>query len=224
MDESDLARLLKQIFPRDSAPGLCSAIVLQTAEAELGLRQEVRASLDFIHEACNARSRACSLQVIETVLSYLVSGEGMVDQAPMVSPLPEMNATLQLAFHKSDPQELASTNALVDHVLKMGKERQGKHIVSIPALAHQLGVSFSVLQERLRELAEAGEVSYTSSDRALCLQVCVAHRSAVAVTANDSSRRLDSARTGRCVRARRSPCSSATCCRGVPGWQAGLHL
>jgi ATP-dependent DNA helicase Q4 len=48
VDESDLARLLKQIFPRDSAPGLCSAIVLQTAEAELGLRQEVRAARDAI--------------------------------------------------------------------------------------------------------------------------------------------------------------------------------
>jgi hypothetical protein len=33
-------------------------------------------------------------------------------------------------------------------------------------------VSFSVLQEQLRVLAEVGEVSYTSSDRALCLQVC----------------------------------------------------
>jgi hypothetical protein len=171
VDESDLARLLKQIFPRDSAPGLCSAIVLQTAEAELGLRQEVRASLDFIHEACNARSRACFLQVIETVLSYLVSGEGMVDQAPMVSPLPDMNATLQLAFHKSDPQELAATNELVEHLLKAGRERQGKHTVSIPLLAHRLHVPFTALQDQLRQLSEAGEVSYTSSDRALCLQV-----------------------------------------------------
>jgi hypothetical protein len=110
--------------------------------------------------------------VIETVLSYLVSGEGLLDQAPMVSALPDMNATLQLAFHKSDPHELAATSALVDHLLKAGKERQGRHVVSIPVLAHRLGVSFAVLQEQLRELAEAGEVTYTSSDRALCLQVC----------------------------------------------------
>ena len=116
--------------------------------------------------------------MIETVLSYLVSGEGMLDQAPMVSTLPDMNATLQLAFHKSDPQELASTSTLVDNVLKVGKERQGRHIVSIPALAHRLGVSFTALQEQLRQLAEAGEVSYTSSDRALCLQVRFAQRSA----------------------------------------------
>ena len=95
----------------------------------------------------------------------------MPDQAPMVCALPDMNATLQLAFHKSDPQELAPTNALVDHVLKVGKERQGRHIISIPALSHRLGVSFSVLQEQLRVLAEVGEVSYTSNDRALCLQV-----------------------------------------------------
>lgn len=112
------------------------------------------------------------MQVIETVLSYLELGEGLPEQAPMISALPEMCATLHLAFHKSDPQELAATNALVEHLLKAGKERQGRHTVSIPLLAHRLRVSFTVLQEQLRQLAEAGEVSYTSSDRALCLQVC----------------------------------------------------
>ena len=44
VDESDLLRLLKQLFLPDALPGMCSAIVVQTAEAELGLRQEVRAA------------------------------------------------------------------------------------------------------------------------------------------------------------------------------------
>lgn len=50
VDESDLMRVLKQIFLPDAVPGMCSAIVVQTAEAELGLRQEVRAA------ACSAPS------------------------------------------------------------------------------------------------------------------------------------------------------------------------
>jgi ATP-dependent DNA helicase Q4 len=169
VDESDLMRVLKQIFLPDAAPGMCSAIVVQTAEAELGLRQEVRAA------ACSApsarRSPGCFPQVIETVLSYLVLGEGLPDEAPLISTLPDMCATLHLAFHKSDPQELAATSALVEQLLKAAKERQGKHTVSIPLLAHRLRVPFMELQEQLRLLAEAGEVSYTSSDRALCLKV-----------------------------------------------------
>ena len=171
VDESDLLRLLKLIFLPDSVPGLCSAIVVQTAEAELGLRQEVRAT------ACNCLRRALTRdsrrrsQVIETVLSYLVLGEGLPDEAPLIAALPDMCATLQLAFHKSDPHELASASALVEHLLKVGKERQGKHTVSIPLLAHRLRVPFTELQEQLQLLAEAGEVSYTSSDRALCVKV-----------------------------------------------------
>ena len=109
--------------------------------------------------------------MIETVLSYLVLGEGLPDQAPLISSLPDMCATLQLAFHKSDPQELAASSTLVEHLLKIGKERQGRHTVSIPLLAHRLRISFTDLQEQLRLLAESGEVSYTSSDRALCLKV-----------------------------------------------------
>jgi ATP-dependent DNA helicase Q4 len=41
VDEAELMRVLRQIFLPDAAPGMCSAIVVQTAEAELGLRQEV---------------------------------------------------------------------------------------------------------------------------------------------------------------------------------------
>ena len=121
--------------------------------------------------ASNRGACRCS-QVIETVLSYLVLGDGLPDEAPLIAALPDMCATLQLAFHKSDPQELASRSALVEHLLKVGKERQGKHTVNIPLLAHRLRVPFTELQEQLRQLAEAGEVSYTSSDRALCLKVC----------------------------------------------------
>ncbi len=105
------------------------------------------------------------------MLSYLALGDILPDQAPMIATLPEMRATLTLAFHKSSIEALAQASPLVAQVLKLGKERQGRHVVSVPQLAKALDVSFAVLQEQLGALAIAGEVSYTSSDRALCFEV-----------------------------------------------------
>jgi hypothetical protein len=116
-------------------------------------------------------SPAAPPQVVETVLSYLALGDILPDQAPMIATLPEMRATLTLAFHKSSIEALAQASPLVAQVLKLGKERQGRHVVSVPQLAKALDVSFAVLQEQLGALAIAGEVSYTSSDRALCFEV-----------------------------------------------------
>jgi hypothetical protein len=142
------------------------------------------------------------VQVIETVLSFLELGEGLPEQAPMISALPEMRATINLAFHRSAPEELAEVNAVVAQVLKLGKERAGRHAVSVPLLARGAGLSFSALQEQLRELATAGEVSYTSSDKALCFKVTASqplaalHAAAHALLA---SRLAGAARTCRCA-------------------------
>lgn len=145
-------------------------------------------------------------QVLETVLSYLELGDGLPEEAPLVSTLPEMRATIFLSFHKSDPEALAATSPLVEHVLKLGKARGGKHSVSVPQLATSLGVSFAALQEQLQQLAATGEVSYTSSDdRALCMQ------------ARARSLRMAASAVADAVHTRHRLCAcQATCGRSLP--------
>ena len=103
-------------------------------------------------------------------MAYLELGEGLPGNAPMIRSLPEMRATLDIAFHKTDAKELAEHSPLIQHVLQLGKERKGWHTVSVPQLSGAMGVSFVAVQEQLSALASAGEVSYTSSDRALCFE------------------------------------------------------
>jgi hypothetical protein len=129
----------------------------------------------------------------------------------MISALPEMRATIHLSFHKTSAEELAEGNPLVAQVLKLGKERTGRHAVSIPRLAAALDISFASLQEQLRELAAAGEVSYTSSDRALCFEV----RRVCASLAHSASHALLSSRS--CVR-------RAMPRRWPPRWLRALQL
>lgn len=149
VDAHDLGRLLTLLFPPGAQPGACAALSLAAAEAEVGLR----------------------LEVVETLLSFLHLGTGLPGDAPLLAPLPEMRATLCLAFHRSDPAALAETSPLVAAVLSVGKERMGRHTVAVTRLAAELGVSFVEVQEQLRLLAATGEVSYTAADRALCVQL-----------------------------------------------------
>jgi hypothetical protein len=108
---------------------------------------------------------------VETVLSYLQMDACLPGLPPLLASLPDIRATLHLAFHKTDPEVLAGSSPLAAQVLKSGKHRQGKYTASIPQLARDLGETFAAVQEELQALARAGEVSFTLSDQAVCYQV-----------------------------------------------------
>jgi len=114
---------------------------------------------------------AAPWQVLETVLSYLQLENCLPGSAPFISPLPDMRATLNLAFHRSSPEDIAQRVPMVAKLLELAKHRAGRYVVSIPALASELGISFSDMQETLRELSAAGEVSFTLHDLALAYTV-----------------------------------------------------
>ena len=106
------------------------------------------------------------------MLSYLQMDACLPGLPPLLASLPDIRATLHLAFHKTDPEVLAGSSPLAAQVLKSGKHRQGKYTASIPQLARDLNETFAAVQEELQALARAGEVSFTLSDQAVCYQVC----------------------------------------------------
>ena len=105
------------------------------------------------------------------MLSYLQMDACLPGLPPLLASLPDIRATLHLAFHKTDPEVLAGSSPLAAQVLKSGKHRQGKYTASIPQLARDLNETFAAVQEELQALARAGEVSFTLSDQAVCYQV-----------------------------------------------------
>ena len=150
VDQKELSSLLDMIFPADgSALGTCGCVDLQIASAEVGMRQEM----------------------IETVLAYLQLPNGVPGETtPYLSALPDMRPTLHIAFHRANAA-VAESSPLAAQVLKLGRAKGGKHTVRIPALATGLGVSFSDVQDQLRDLCAAGDVSFTLADYALCFTV-----------------------------------------------------
>ncbi len=170
VEDAVLLRLVQHIFPSDAAPGASGCIVVQTMSQELDMRQEVRDDAAGHRLLSRLTCLVLSTQAIETVLSYLQLDGCMSGQPPFLSALPDIRATLNLAFHKSSPEALAARVPLVQKVLELSKQRMGRYVVGIPQLAGALGISFTEVQDGLQELSRLGEVSFTLHDHAVCYQ------------------------------------------------------
>lgn len=111
-----------------------------------------------------------SSTVIKTLLTHI---ELLDTESPMIHVNANCKNRYTVFFHATHPTQLAQTNKLVNSILKVKHKsvKNGQHIFDIASICKETGKTSSEVEKELDALQDCGEIKYTTTEEAFCVEV-----------------------------------------------------